>query len=380
MIGPVDDSSLTELESRHKMRILFLLTLLFSFSCCQRLSPPWNPPLDPPEVPIRDVWAVKDGKAELPCDIAPPDPTDQIYLVLWYRELAGKPLYSYDLRGKPPNAGRHWSAEPTFGFGQRANFRVPAAENNTALVIKDVSLMDEGVYRCRVDYRNSPTRNMKLNLTVVGVIGAPQNGEEDGELTTEGINVYTSVSPPESLCDVSEDTVACSIYDFLRSIFKVGRSVGTLVSTAQRVVGSERNGKEYLLGDGIQDNVNYYEKTYLNELLPPQINNLKDLVKDIKDIAEAYIEFETKRSKDTFKTFEDKYNAIVKEYNDAEPGLYDRPVTANIWWYSWLPPRYYFNKYIEQAPAAEKKLNEIKDQVNRTLSSISKQFNGLSSK
>merc|ERR1711915_673799 len=86
----------------------------------------------------------------------------------WYRELAGKPLYSFDLRGKPPNAGKHWSAEPTFGFGQRANFRVSAAESNTALVIKDVSLMDEGVYRCRVDYRNSPTRNMKLNLTVVG--------------------------------------------------------------------------------------------------------------------------------------------------------------------------------------------------------------------
>merc|ERR1719342_201833 len=100
MIGPVDDSSLTELESRHKMRILFLLTLLFSFSCCLRLSPPWNPPLDPPEVPIRYVWAVKDGKAELPCDIVPPDPTDQIYLVLWYREPAGKPLYSFDLRGK----------------------------------------------------------------------------------------------------------------------------------------------------------------------------------------------------------------------------------------------------------------------------------------
>ena len=40
------------------------------------------------------------------------------------------------IRGKPPNAGKHWSAEPTFGFGQRANFRVPAAESNTALVIK----------------------------------------------------------------------------------------------------------------------------------------------------------------------------------------------------------------------------------------------------
>ena len=190
-------------------------------------------------VPIRDVWAVRDGKAELPCDINPPDPTDQVYLVLWYRDLAGKPLYSYDLRwelnllqytwhslfgsvkslgsayvclsvtpwlrscveysifillvysqhqsptdgafkyfvlflyhncfrGKPPQAGKHWSAEPPFGFGQRARFRVPAAESFTALVIKDVTLLDEGVYRCRVDYRNSPTRNMKLNLTVVG--------------------------------------------------------------------------------------------------------------------------------------------------------------------------------------------------------------------
>ena len=32
-------------------------------------------------VPIRDVWAVKDGKAELPCDIAPPDPTDQVIFI-----------------------------------------------------------------------------------------------------------------------------------------------------------------------------------------------------------------------------------------------------------------------------------------------------------
>ena len=74
-------------------------------------------------------------------------------------------------RGRPPGSGKHWSAEPTFGFGSRANFRLSSGgtkKGGTALVIKSVSLMDEGVYRCRVDYRNSPTRNMKLNLTVVG--------------------------------------------------------------------------------------------------------------------------------------------------------------------------------------------------------------------
>ena len=72
-------------------------------------------------------------------------------------------------RGRPPNTAKHWSADPTFGFGTRANFRVGSGPDSpTALVIKTITLLDEGVYRCRVDYRNSPTRNMKLNLMVVG--------------------------------------------------------------------------------------------------------------------------------------------------------------------------------------------------------------------
>ena len=33
-------------------------------------------------VPIRDVWAVRGGQAELPCDISPPDPSDQVRIVL----------------------------------------------------------------------------------------------------------------------------------------------------------------------------------------------------------------------------------------------------------------------------------------------------------
>ena len=37
--------------------------------------------------------AVVGGNAELPCDIQPSDPNDEVYLVLWYKDLAGKPLY-----------------------------------------------------------------------------------------------------------------------------------------------------------------------------------------------------------------------------------------------------------------------------------------------
>ena len=44
-------------------------------------------------VPIFDVDAVIGGKAELPCSI---EPADDVYLVLWYRHEAGKPLYRSD--------------------------------------------------------------------------------------------------------------------------------------------------------------------------------------------------------------------------------------------------------------------------------------------
>ncbi|KAF2893436.1 hypothetical protein ILUMI_12737 [Ignelater luminosus] len=36
------------------------------------------------------------------------------------------------------------------------------------LVIDDIRRHDEGVYRCRVDFRNAQTRSFRYNLTVIG--------------------------------------------------------------------------------------------------------------------------------------------------------------------------------------------------------------------
>jgi hypothetical protein len=44
-------------------------------------------------VPVRHVEAVLHGAADLPCDILPEDAHDDVYLVLWFKGNATKPMY-----------------------------------------------------------------------------------------------------------------------------------------------------------------------------------------------------------------------------------------------------------------------------------------------
>ena len=46
-------------------------------------------------VPVRNVEAVLGGIAELPCDVTPEDVHDDVYLILWFRDEASKPMYRY---------------------------------------------------------------------------------------------------------------------------------------------------------------------------------------------------------------------------------------------------------------------------------------------
>ncbi|KAL6255996.1 hypothetical protein P5V15_013231 [Pogonomyrmex californicus] len=85
-------------------------------------------------------------------------------MVLWYKEGRGEPIYSYDARGRRQyNNARLWSS-PT-ALGPRAFF-VTAADP-AYLNIERLESTDEGIYRCRVDFRNSPTRKQRMNLTII---------------------------------------------------------------------------------------------------------------------------------------------------------------------------------------------------------------------
>lgn len=69
-----------------------------------------------------------------------------------------------DFRNGPPV---HWAVAGE--FGARTHFVLNESDPSSAhLVVEKVARHDEGVYRCRIDYVDAPTRNYRINLTVIG--------------------------------------------------------------------------------------------------------------------------------------------------------------------------------------------------------------------
>lgn len=67
----------------------------------------------------------------------------------------------YDVREKLLTDAKRSSV-----LGERLYFQTMS--DPAHLSIQDLQAKDEGIYRCRVDFKNTPTRNLKINLTIIG--------------------------------------------------------------------------------------------------------------------------------------------------------------------------------------------------------------------
>jgi hypothetical protein len=72
--------------------------------------------------------------------------------------------FSLDARGGALETGAHWAMGSA--LGARTFFLTSAGSGR--LRVTRVEAEDQGVYRCRVDFFNSRTRNFRVNLTIVG--------------------------------------------------------------------------------------------------------------------------------------------------------------------------------------------------------------------
>ncbi|TRY71665.1 hypothetical protein TCAL_04736 [Tigriopus californicus] len=116
--------------------------------------------------------------AEIPCQVTPLSDTDAPHLILWYKDIFGTPIYSFDMR--KDLSGRHWM--DTRILGNRASFHIEKTDfktrNGTSIYksflridntfVQKSRKSDAGPYRCRVDFKEAPTRNVKVKLSLIG--------------------------------------------------------------------------------------------------------------------------------------------------------------------------------------------------------------------
>lgn len=167
------------------------------------------------------------GIAQLPCNLTSPIVGDRVSLVIWYKEGQSTPIYSFDVRHTEQlDKGSHHEAG-SGSLNGRSHFNTTIIA--PSFVITNVKSQDNGLYRCRADFVKSPTRNIKIQLNVIGELRVYRR--RPSLLTLFFLSLTRRlIVPPESVVILNENGVHAP--HFILGPYNEGSSVNiSCVST-----------------------------------------------------------------------------------------------------------------------------------------------------
>ncbi|KAG8189767.1 hypothetical protein JTE90_017684 [Oedothorax gibbosus] len=146
---------------------------------------------------IETVIAVEGGKVDLGCDITPPSSSDDVALVLWYKDESTTPLYSLDSRRRGLYQAKHAPGQEIVG---RAILDMSARP--TVLRVEGLKAEDEGEYRCRVDFKIARSRNSLVILEIIIPPKKPVIKDNTGEILQRVSGPHNLGSRLKLICEV----------------------------------------------------------------------------------------------------------------------------------------------------------------------------------
>ncbi|XP_041761361.1 hemicentin-1 isoform X1 [Anopheles merus] len=151
------------------------------------------------DVPTHLEKVLVNETAQIKCDVSSNLTNDRILLVVWYKDNV--PIYSYDTRGPHVNSPSHWKDVAI--LEDRANFKTTREQSRAVLVISPVQKKDAGIFRCRVDFLLSPTKNSNVNLEIVVPPDVPKIHNEAGVVLPSHAGPYEEGGDLVLICVVT---------------------------------------------------------------------------------------------------------------------------------------------------------------------------------
>jgi len=151
-----------------------LVWIVFCLDITSGTSTAAAPPTPLAMTAIKDqslVTARVGSTAHIPCNLNPTSnppglsiPDDFITLILFYKDdMGGAPIFTIDARARSLGSAPHISSQVLEG---RTSFDLTSSP--AVLNIKSVTKEDDGLYKCRVDYRRGRTVSTTTYLSVIG--------------------------------------------------------------------------------------------------------------------------------------------------------------------------------------------------------------------